>query len=185
MSKARMIGVSAIAAALAMPALAGTVSRDDQYPFYGPGLVNYVASRGPVPAVIINNPFGSEAGKAALISELRLPGYFSQAPVAAVEADKRRDGHLVFVFDPAKNFPNSRAVCDSPQQFASARKDSTLRLQAVFCYNSDPVSEAYLETPRPKAPSDPGFRQSMAQLMSSLLPSRVPDGEQCGNAPNC
>lgn len=185
MSKARMIGVSLLAMALAAPVLAGTVTRDDQHPFYGPGLVNYVASRGPVPAVVINNPFGGDAGNAALVSELQLPGFFTQSSLVPVKPAERNDGHLVFVFDPAKTYPGGRAVCQAPEKFSEARKDGTLRLQAAFCYNNDIVSEAYLETPRPRDQSDPGFRQSMAQLMNSLLPSQVSDGEQCPTAPNC
>lgn len=160
---------------------AGTITRDDQYPFYGPGLVNYVASQGQFPAVFVNAPFAVKN----LTPQLQLPGYFATAPIVAVAPEARKDGHLVLVFDPAQNYPTGKAACAAPEQFANSRLDPTLRLQAVFCYNSDPVSEAYLETPRPQSAADPGFRQSLNQLMASLLPQRTADGEQCRTAPNC
>ena len=185
MFKFRLTGTVALLASLAAASQAGTITRDDVFPFYGPNLVNYVAGQGSFPAVIINNPFPDDADGSALSSELHLPGFFAQAPVTAVASAVRKDGHLVLVFDPATNYPGSRAICADPDQFATARRDATLRLQAVFCYNQDPVSEAYLETPRPQGPHDAGFRQSLGQLMNVLLPSRTPDGEQCQTAPNC
>lgn len=175
------LGAAAALLSLAGLAQAGTVTRDDQMPLYNPTLVNYVTSQhGNLPAVVVNDPFSD----ASLMANIRLPGFFSTASVVAIAADERKDGHIVLVFDPARTYPGGKAVCKEPQKFAEANPQATLRLQAAFCYNDSPVTEAYLTTPRPSSPNDPAFRQSMAELMNSLLPSRIPDGEQC-MAANC
>ncbi|MBT5191389.1 MAG: hypothetical protein HOM07_03510, partial [Rhodospirillaceae bacterium] len=43
-----------------------TITRDDHYPFYTPGLVQYVAAKGVFPAVVVANPFGAGADGALL-----------------------------------------------------------------------------------------------------------------------
>ena len=185
MSMYRRIGAAVLLSGIVTAAQAGTITRDDQYPLYSPSLVNYVAAKGSFPAVIVNNPFPGPDGGKALLHNLKLPGFFTSASFVETTPEARKDGHLVLLFDSAKAYPGSRAVCEAPQDFANAKPEGTLRLQAVFCYNKEPISEAYLTTPRPASPDDPGFRQSLAQLMSSLLPPRIPDGEQCQTPPNC
>ena len=56
-----------------------TITRDDQYPFYGAGLVQFVASKGMFPAVVIANPFGAGAAR-GLLANIKLPGGYPPIP---------------------------------------------------------------------------------------------------------
>ncbi len=174
-------GLTAVALAVgALVANAATITRDDHYPFYGPGLVQYVASKGTFPAVIIANPFGA-GSDAALLDNIELPGNFPPAPFAATTPQGRDDGHLVMVFDPVAA-ASGHGACAAPAKQTAGKAggaSATLRLQIAFCYDTEVVSEAFMEMPRPSGPSDQAFTQAMAQLLSVLLPSESPNKGDC------
>jgi len=93
-------------------AWAATISKDDQYPFYEPDLVQYVASKGSFPVVVVANPFG--AGKdGALLAGLELPSYYPPTPFIATTPQNRDDGHIVLVFAPI-TAANGYDTCRTP-----------------------------------------------------------------------
>lgn len=157
-----------------------TISSDDLYSFYSPDLVQYVASRGDFPVLVIANPFGAGAD-GDLIGAMRLPGYYPPTPFTATTAQSRDDGHLVLVFNPIRA-STGHAACIAPDTQAApaaAGAAGALRLMGVFCYDNDVVSEAFLEMPRPAGLHDPAFRVAMAQLMTTMLPSRGRSESDC------
>jgi len=183
-----LIAACLFVAQAAPSAQGATITRDDHYPFYGPGLVQYVAAKGTFPAVVIANPFG--AGRdGALLSALELPGYLPPTALSPTSARDRDDGHLVLIFDPVSS-SSGHAACAAPDQQSvsgGGGGTETLRLQIAFCYDDEVVSEAFMEMPRPRGPGDPDFNQAMAQLLYVLLPPQNPNRGACQNqiAGNC
>ncbi|MFP6749477.1 MAG: hypothetical protein VCD66_18015 [Alphaproteobacteria bacterium] len=173
------------AAALLVASGAGTahgatITRDDYYPFYDPGLVQYVTAKGTFPAVVIANPFGPDADD-ALLSRLELPGYYPPTVFSATTPQARDDGHLVMIFNPVAA-SSGQAACAAPARQTATGKagtGATLRLQIAFCYDQEVVSEAFMEMPRPDGPTDQRFSQAMAQLLDALLPIQIRDGGNC------
>ena len=140
-----------------------TITRDDHYPFYGAGLVQYVASKGMFPAVVIAHPFGAGADK-FLLANIKLPGNYPPIPLSQTAPTARDDGHLVLIFNPVQS-SNGYAACASPSSPAALSKPrsaSPLRLQMAFCYDNQVVSKAYMEMQRPSEPGDRAFHHAMA-----------------------
>ena len=179
---------AALAAAVLLLAQAAcsntnTISRDDLYSFYHPDLVQYVASKGDFPVLVIASPFGA-GSDGALLASMHLPGYYQPAPFSATTAKARDDGHLVLVFNPIRASTGHAACSEPAGQTASgsaAGTAKTLRLQAAFCYDRDVVSVAYLEMPRPSGINDPAFGDGMSQLLAALLPIRGRSESDCGD----
>ncbi|MBT7288238.1 MAG: hypothetical protein HN834_22550 [Rhodospirillaceae bacterium] len=178
--------------AVASCAQAATISKDDQYPFYNPSLVNYVASKGTFPVVVVANPFGT-AKDDAFLANLSLPGYYPPTPFTATTARTRDDGHLVLIFAPI-TAANGHDACRSPisqtnagpGKHGQANNGQTLRLQAAFCYDRDVVSEAFMEMPEPRNMDDQAFAMAMDQLLDVLLPNQSPHIGACGvNGTQC
>ncbi len=159
-----------------------TITRDDYYPFYNPGLVQYVTAKGTFPTVVVANPFGAGADD-ALLAKISLPGYFPPTTFSATTPQARDDGHLVMIFNPVAD-SSGYAACAAPaRQTANTNRaaGTTLRLQIAFCYDREVVSEAFMEMPRPSGPADQRFGQAMAQVLDALLPSQIRDGGDCPN----
>ena len=163
-------------------AWAATISKDDQYPFYEPDLVQYVASKGSFPVVVVANPFG--AGKdGALLAGLELPSYYPPTPFIATTPQNSDDGHIVLVFAPI-TAANGYDTCRTPasQTITGQKGDTTnktLRLQAAFCYDDEMVSEAFMEMPKPKGPHDQRLTLAIDQFLDILLPSQSPNIGTC------
>jgi hypothetical protein len=166
-----------------------TISGDDHYAFYHPDLVQYVASRGDFPVLIIGSPFGAGSDN-DLLAAMQLPGYYPPTPFRTTTAKARDDGHLVLIFNPIRA-STGHAACDTPAAQSAANSatpengatgaTTTLRVQAAFCYDRDVVSVAYLEMPRPGGFKDLAFRDAMAQLMAALLPIRGNTQSDCSD----
>jgi len=168
---------------LTQGACTNTITGDNRFAFYHPGLVRYVASQGDFPVLIIANPFGA-GSDGALLAAMQLPGYYPPAPFTATTVEARKDGHLVLIFNPIRT-ATGEAACSAPlAQTASAAPAgaaNSLRLQAAFCYGRDAVSVAYLEMPRPRGFNDPAFGEAISQLLAVLLPSQNPYQGDCGD----
>ncbi|MDA1100145.1 MAG: hypothetical protein O2967_14300 [Proteobacteria bacterium] len=166
---------------LSQVACTATITGEDQYAFYDPDLVQYVASRGDFPVLVIANPFGAGSDE-ALLAGMHLPGFYPPAPFKATTAQAREDGHLVLVFNPI-HAATGHGICTAPatQTAPAAGAANTLRLHATFCYGRDVVSEAVLEMPRPTGLDGPGLGVALSQLLSALLPFRNRDHGDCGS----
>lgn len=182
LSKALLVTGALTVAGLAQ---AGTVTYVDQHPFYTPELVGYSASvaDGRMPIAVVGNPF--DGGDAALAGNLALPG-FGISSMVPIEADgPRKGGHIVLVFNPAGNAPGGEAICEDAAGQALSAPRGEYVIQAAFCYSSDVVAEAVLSTPATPSPDDPGFRQSMHALISSMMPLHLKKDGGCANVLNC
>ena len=160
-----------------------TITRDDHYPFYSDNLVQYVASKGTFPALVIANPFGAGADR-DLLTNLEMPGGYPPTPFSRTTPTARDDGHLVLIFNPVQS-SNGPSACASPSSQAAlskSRSASPLRLQIAFCYDNEVVSEAYMEMQQPSGLGDRVFHQDMAQLLNILLPIENPNRGDCGNS---
>ena len=159
-----------------------TITRDDHYPYYGAGLVQYVASKGTFPALVIANPFGVGADK-DLLTNLEMLGGYPPTPFSRTTPTARDDGHLVLIFNPVQS-SNGPSACASPSSQAvhsKSRPASPLRLQIAFCYDNEVVSEAYMEMQQPSELGDRAFHHAMAQMLNILLPIENPNRGDCGN----
>ena len=106
-----------------------TITRDDHYPFYSDNLVQYVASKGTFPALVIANPFGAGADR-DLLTNLEMPGGYTPTPFSRTTPTARDDGHLVLIFNPVQS-SNGHPACAPPSSHAALSKpesDSPLRL---------------------------------------------------------
>lgn len=78
-----------------------TVSYADSRNFYSPEYAGYVASRGPIPTVVHNAPFGP-GGAQAIATRMPVPGFLGRASFqAAGGPDALPYDRLVVAFDPA------------------------------------------------------------------------------------
>ncbi|HJM90349.1 MAG: hypothetical protein QGG19_19045 [Alphaproteobacteria bacterium] len=176
MTKSLSLKISIGACTFAMLCLgqsvgAATIYSDDLGGFYEPSLVQYVASKGSFPTVVIANPFGAETND-ALLANMSLPANYPSVPLTATTTKARDDGHLVLIFNPVPT-SNGDTACAAPaSQSASgtAGGADVLRLLAAFCYDDEMASEAIMEMPRPSGIDDQSLDQAMAELMDALLP---------------
>ena len=161
------------------PAGANTITRHDLYPAYSPQMVQYLASKGEVPVVLVGNGYGAD-----LLSRLQMPGYYPQARFVATDIARRRGGYLVLIFDP-KSVPGGGAACDSPNDVATGTSGLEMNVQAAFCQSGEVMSDAVLTLDRPSGAGDPALTGGLNQLLSVMLEPRDPNqGDPC-KGPSC
>ncbi len=165
---------------LALGACSTVISSDERHGFYHPGLVQYVASKGSFPVVIIANPFGAGT-EGALLTAMQLPGYYPPTLFQETSPEAREDGHLVLIFNPI-HASSGDGACIAPasQAATAAGAADILRPQIAFCYGRDVVSEAILQMPRPAGLDDPAFGDALSQLLQVLLPNETQNDGDCG-----
>lgn len=184
-----MIRFAALAAAAAF-ALAGcfagmsTITNADVAPGYSPQFVNYAARSGEFPTAIYGNPFGADAD-AQLLSDMWTPGDYTKAKLTAIpKGEERRDGHLVFLFDP-EIAPGGQVACRTPESVRRKPASGSLKLQGAFCYGDEMISEAVLDVRRPQSPDDPNFHQAMNQFLAILFLPRADRANDCPPGKTC
>ena len=181
----RTVAASIIAAAmLAAPARAQVaVSYADAKDFYSPEYVGYVASLGPIPTVVLGDPFGP-ASDTALVAQLPPPAFASKAsfalgdPVAALEYDR-----VVLSFNPVPGY-QAYDLCARPQ-IPSAQPSSGTMVIAALCRGRYVASQVMLTSPRLGSPDDPLVHELLSQVSATLFPSagRPGHGSKGGSMP--
>jgi len=152
------------------------ITNDEIHGFYDPSLVHHIVSKGPLPTIVIGNPFGPETDF-SLLKNITLPGYYPTTALSRITAKERDDGHLIMIFYPINSLSGLAACLSPPQQNTISGSNSfkkNLRLLIAFCYDKEVVSEAYIEMKRPSKPTDKDFKKAIAQLFSVLLPIQKP-----------
>ena len=169
----RILTVAMLVTGLCAACIAGVarITRVTYYPFYEPQLVQQQSANGEFPVLVVGNPFPDDG----FLAQLSLPGFFPPARFVPVAMHQRRRGYLVFAFDPPRGAIDGKTACADPARLQAVERRDDLRLQAAFCFDKAPVTEAVLAVARPAAPTDPAFLNGMSQLMNELLPSRSPN----------
>lgn len=171
---------AAAVAAFGLAACAGVprVSNVSFDSFYDASAVTHASSGGAMPLVVHGNPFGvsDDQATAQVAQAMRLPSWFSSAPMAPVpEANgPTGDYRLVLVFNPQRGV-GSRRICREADSIPTSGADD-FRVYAVFCAGEQYVSQAYMTVggPTPQ-PGSPAFQSVMDPLMDQLFPLENPD----------
>jgi len=174
----KMLVAGLTASALYGCAQSGNIARDFQNPGYDPQLVQFMASSGEVPLVMVNNPFPDEE----MAAQLSLPSFYPQAPFVPTPPAERQYAHIVLLFDSDISIDGLKACRDPEGGPPGSSTAGKLSVQAAFCYGSDEISEARMNVARPNDPGDPAFRTAMAQLMNRLMPTISPNAGGCADA---
>lgn len=143
---------------------------------YTPDHVAYAAAQGAIPTAIVGQPFaGAQADTdRAVLSALRLPGYFPPAVFVPIEPVAARATRLVLHFD----VPAGSQPCDATAAGGSTRGPSLL-VEATLCSGDGWLSHARARLPRPTGASDPALGSGLAAVLRDLMPASirdVPDG---------
>jgi hypothetical protein len=160
-----------------------TVNYSDSRNFYSPEYAGYVASRGPIPTVVHNAPFGP-AGAQAVAARMPVPGFLGRASFQAAEGPQALPyDRLVVAFDPVPG-TNSTQLCRDPDVGGGAHGSRT-HVLAVLCRGAYPTSEAALGAPLVRSPDDPVFRELLSQIALAVFPSQNRDAGGNCNRVNC
>ena len=155
------------------PGQAGTTfSYVDQYPYYGSAAVAYAASGGIINTEILGQPFaGAQNEPEAIAALVRMPGWHPQArPTTLAAPDRPANNHrLVFVFHPARGFPEGSKICGPPGRYRAGPPAGPVRVHGAFCAGDELVAEAF-GVGAAQGPGDPAFAQLLNQLMLVMLP---------------
>jgi len=176
-----LLGAALWAGAVQAPALAQVlVNNQDSRNFYSPEYAGYVASRGPIPTVVHNDPFGPSAD-AAVAARIPVPGFLGGASFAAASGSEiLAYDRLVMAFDPMPG-TSSLHLCRDAQVAPGNATGSRTQVLAVLCRGQHPTSEAALSAPRPGSIDAPAFRELLSQLSLAIFPARKNDaGGFCG-----
>jgi hypothetical protein len=177
------------AAGIAVIGLAGpaqaqvTVNYADSRNFYSPEYAGYVASRGPIPTVVHNAPFGP-AGAQTIAARMPVPGFLGRASFQAAGGPEALPyDRLVLAFDPAPG-TNTTHLCREPD-IGSASHGGRTYVLAVLCRGAYPTSEAALGAPTVRSPDDPVLRELLSQIALAVFPSQKQDSGGNCNRTNC
>jgi hypothetical protein len=170
----RAMCLALLALASSLPACAQvTVAWSNAYDFYSPEYAGYVASRGPIPAVILGDPFGPSADP-VVVSQIPPPAFVAHAsflpgnPFTSLDFDR-----VVLAFNPAPGF-QAYDLCARPDiPTAGAQpQPRSVQLLAALCRGRYVVSQALLYAPPIASPQDPQLRELMSQTILALFPPR-------------
>lgn len=179
MSRKHVLAAALATFAMVATASAETITSDFLHPSYDPQHVQYAASKGQFPVVVIDSPVPVDA----MLQTLSLPGSYPQSPLTAVSPQSHRGGYLVLAFH-APRTSNGHQACADPAALATGGSGS-LRLQAAFCSGTAVLSEAIMTAPAPASADDPAFASAMARLFSQVLSTKSPNDDGSCGRPNC
>lgn len=155
-----------------------TITHEFHYPSYDPQYVQYAASKGSFPVVLVDSPIAGDE----LVGSLALPGSYPQVPLTEVSEAERKGQYLVLAFHSPINIGGDK-LCVDPSTAASNAPGGALRVQAAFCSGDEVLSEAVMTTERPSGTADKGFNGAMARLLNRVLSTRSPnDDGSCGRS---
>ena len=171
------VRVAAIAGALLLAACSGMSSSvtdafPDLSPAYAPTSVWYATKDG-LRTVVHGNPFGVPQADtdAAVIANLRMPPWHQAGRFVPFSKDGKRRGYrLVLVFNPARPLSSGDA-CGDLSEIDVGPAGGMTRVRAAFCTRERPLSEIDAVVSA-TGPSDPEFKQLLADTIDQLLPSR-------------
>jgi len=173
----KTIGAASMAAALLLAGSARAqvaVSFADAKDFYSPEYFGYVASLGPIPTVILGDPFGPQADP-TLVAMLRPPAFAAKAsfapgdPVRALDFDR-----VVLSFNPLPGF-QAYDLCARPQ-IPSGQPASGTTVIGALCRGRYVASQAMFTAPRLASPDDALTHELMSQVSATLFPAMVKPG---------
>lgn len=176
-----LLGIPLWAGAFQAPAVAQVlVYHQDSRNFYSPEYAGYVASRGPIPTVVHNDPFGP-AADADLVARIPVPGFLGKASFAAAGGTEvLAHDRLVMAFDPMPG-TGSLHLCREARVAPGTAAGGRTRVLAVLCRGTHPTSEATLSAPRPASLDAPAFRELLSQIALAVFPTQRNDSSgNCG-----
>ncbi|WP_439815943.1 hypothetical protein [Zavarzinia sp. CC-PAN008] len=154
---------------------AATLTHVRQEAIYSPTLVQSLARDGILKAEIHGSPVGgADAGQIA--AQVPGPAFLANVRVEPREGRNR----LVLVFNPVQ-ITNPDSLCSVASSGAiPTTGPGGMQVQAALCLGDTAISRAVLQGPAVPSVEDPAFRQSMGELISSLIPLRSPhDSSRC------
>ena len=140
---------------------------------YTDGDFQLAARNGEVKTEVFGNPFGDNAGFAAVVVEHMLnahrgpPARFALDPTGSGSAPYR----VVMVFNPPSEATADQA-CARAASLAAVRGGLSTNLLAVFCNGDTALSQAMGRVRGATGPQDRKFRSLVRQVAYSLIPAR-------------
>jgi hypothetical protein len=143
------------------------------------------AEQGPVPAVIIGNPYGmDEARLDSMVTNAMAAGIagvsvdFTTDPSQAPAAEPR----LVVVLNPAAD-PTGSATCRNPSPIRTLSAGDELRVLAAFCDGADAIGSVQTQD-AVSGPTDSRFQRLLWRTASALFPDDYAETYGFGLLPN-
>jgi hypothetical protein len=143
------------------------------------------AEQGPVPAVVIGNPYGmDEARLDSMVTDAMAAGIsglgvdFTTDPSQAAAAEPR----LVVVLNPAAD-PSGSAACRNPSPVRTLPAGDELRVLAAFCDGADSIGSVDTQD-TVSGPTDGRFQRLLWRTASALFPDDYADTYGFGLLPN-
>jgi hypothetical protein len=143
------------------------------------------SEQGPVPAVVIGNPFGmDEARLDSMVTDAMAAGIsglgvdFTTDPSSAAAAEPR----LVVVLNPAAD-PTGSAACRNPSPIRTLPAGDELRVLAAFCDGADPIGSVDTQD-AVSGPTDRRFQRLLWRTASALFPDDYAETYGFGLLPN-
>jgi hypothetical protein len=143
------------------------------------------AEQGPVPAVVIGNPYGMD--------EVRLDSMVTGAMAAGItglSVDFTTDAsqapaaepHLVVVLNPAAD-PSGSAACRNPSPIRTLSAGDELRVLAAFCDGANAIGSVETQD-TVSGPTDRRFQRLLWRTASALFPDDYAETYGFGLLPN-
>lgn len=152
--------------------------------YYGSGifdLFQYAASWGPVPTVVVGNPFPEEtaAVERAVTDAFRSarPGLAADFAAASPEPGSRRL-RLVVAFNPPVSL-GAGALCSDAVRIAPDANALELRAMTVFCAGDAPQVVVWATAAPARSVHDPNVAETLRQVLVNLLPGQDPHRSDC------
>ncbi len=151
---------------------ADTLSHVEQQPFYGAAAIGYAVSDGIINTVIHGQPLpGAPADREAIAALMRMPGWHPQARLTTRPDPTRpaNNHRLVFVFHPARGFPESNRICGRLAHYPVGPPAAPVRVHGAFCAGTEPAAEAF-GTGQAAGPHRPALADLLNRLLAVMLP---------------